>query len=373
VHAIDEHLGYLSDPVRLEAYRAAVARSVRDGSVVADLGCGTGVLGLMCLQAGAARVYGIDSTSVIDLARASFSRAGLLDRAVFTRCHSTRTDLPEQVDLVICDQVGYFGLDAGIVQGLVDARRRFLRPGGRLIPSRLKLYAAAVESAEAYRPVIAWREEPVPPALRWLSQYAVDARYPVRLAPAELLGPPVLLGDIDLCADDPALFSWKASLPIQRSGTLHGVAGWFECELVEGVWMTNSPLAGRPIQRPQAFLPIAEAADVSPGERLSVTVMVKPRDNMIAWVVELPSGQYFRHSTWHGTPLALEDLRRADSAHVPRLTRDGRARAIVLHYCDGRRTTDEIERMVLSEHPDLFPSQEAAARFVVHVLSRDTE
>ena len=155
MNSIEEHLGYISDVVRLGAYQAAIENTVRDGFLVADLGCGTGVLGLMCLQAGAATVYGIDSTPIINVARESFSRERLLDRATFIRSHSARTDLPERVDLVICDQVGYFGFDAGIVQSSVDAVRRFLKPGGVLIPSRLRLCAAAVESPDSFRAVSA--------------------------------------------------------------------------------------------------------------------------------------------------------------------------------------------------------------------------
>ena len=370
---VGEHLVYVSDPARLDAYRSAVARAVRDGFLVADLGCGTGVLGLMCLQAGAARVYAIDSTPMVDVARRTFSNAGLLDRVTFTRAPSARTDLPERVDLVICDQVGYFGFDAGIVQCYADARRRFLKPGGMLIPARLRLYAAPVESPNSYRRVAAWDEDPVPSALRWVAECAANTRHAVRFNPAELLGPPVRLGDIDLYADDARLFSWKASLPIERSGTLHGIAGWFECELAPGVWMTNSPLAARPIQRPQALLPIREIATVNAGECLAVSVMAKPRDEILAWVVETASGGRFSQSTWHAAPLTVDHVERADPGRVPRKNREGMARLTVLGYCDGRRTAGEIEDLVLLEHPDLFPSPEESSRFVLDVLQKDAE
>ena len=370
---VGEHLVYVSDPARIEAYRSAVARAVRDGILVADVGCGTGVLGLMCLQAGAARVYAIDSTSMIDVARTTFSNAGLLERVVFTRSPSARTVLPERVDLVICDQVGYFGFDAGIVQCYADARRRFLKPGGMMIPARLRLYAAPVESANSYRQVASWEEDPVPPALRWVAECAANTRHAVRFKPAELLGPPVRLGEIDLYADDARLFSWNASLPIERSGTLHGIAGWFECELAPGVWMTNSPLAERPIQRPQALLPIREAATVNEGESLTVSVIAKPRDEILAWVVETTSGRRFSQSTWHSAPLVAEQIERADADRVPRRNREGLARLTVLGYCDGRRTAREIEELVLLEHPDLFPSPEESSRFVVDVLQKDAE
>ena len=34
-------------------------------------------------------------------------------------------------------------------------------------------------------------------------------------------------------------------MTIERDGVMHGLGGWFECELAEGVWMTNSPLSER--------------------------------------------------------------------------------------------------------------------------------
>ena len=370
---VGEHLVYVSDPVRVEAYRSAVAFTVREGFLVADLGCGTGVLGLLCLQAGAARVYGIDSTAMVDVARTTYSKLGLLEKATFTRAHSARAILPEQVDLVICDQVGYFGFDAGIVQSYADARRRILKPGGALVPSRIRLYAAPVESASGYQPIAAWNEDPVPTALRWIAECAANTRHPVRLKPSELLGSPVHLGDIDLYANEGRLLSWKASLPIERSGTLHGIAGWFECELAPGVWMTNSPLAEHPIQRPQAFLPLSKGTDVAVGEHLAVSVVARPHDEILAWAVDAPGGRHFSQSTWQSSPLTPEQIKRASPDHVPKTNSYGLARLTVLGYCDGRRTAHEIEQLVLANHPGLLPSQEESSRFVAHVLQKDTD
>jgi len=143
---LEEHLGYVADRIRLERFQTAIAQTLNAGDRVADLGCGSGILGLLCLQAGAGRVYGIDSTTMIEVARETFSRAGWAERATFVRGHSHRVVLPEPVDVVICDHVGYFGFDYGIVHTLQDARRRFLKPGGSLIPARIRLQLGAVES-----------------------------------------------------------------------------------------------------------------------------------------------------------------------------------------------------------------------------------
>ena len=110
---LEEHLGYLLLPHRLELYRVAVKKVVRPGDHVVDAGCGTAVLGLLCLQEGAAHVYAIDSTAAIELAREALSRAGWASKVDFIRGSSFQVVLPERVDVVICDHVGYFGFDYG--------------------------------------------------------------------------------------------------------------------------------------------------------------------------------------------------------------------------------------------------------------------
>ena len=371
---IDEHLEYVADSVRLEQYKAAVAQVTKRGDCVADLGCGSGILGLMCLQAGADRVYAVDDSPMIDRAREIMFRAGHGDHTTFIRGKSSQIELPERVDVVICDHVGYFGFDYGIIDFLDDARRRFLKPGGTLVPSRIRLYASAVSSQQCLELTNGWRAECVPDAFHWLRNYAVNTKHAINLKRDDVLGTPAILGDIDLYADQPEFFTWNTELRIEHDGTMHGLVGWFECELAQDVWITNSPLAEKPIKRPQAFLPIGEAVQVKVGDRIKTTIMARPADYLIAWVVEFPaSGQRFAHSTWQGMLFAPEDMIRANPVHVPQLSRKGRARITVLSYCDGKRSVQEIEHEVLRNHPDLFPSSGEIAHFVARVLGRDTE
>ena len=351
-----------------------MAGVIKPGSLVADLGCGSGILGLLCLQAGAARVWAMDATTMIEVARETLVRARLGDRGVFIRGESRRVNLPEPVDAVICDQVGYFGFDYGIVHTLQDARRRFLKPAGKLIPARIRLQLGAVESEKCREKAEGWRAEHVPSEFHWLRHYGVNAKHEVMLTRKELLGIPTDLGEIDLAEDNPDFFSWTVELRITRDGVMHGLVGCFECELAEGVWMTNSPLSDRAIHRPQAFLPIDEAVRLKAGDLVKATIMARPADSLIAWVVEFPaSGRRVSHSTWDGKLLTPEDLIRANPTRVPRLSREGRERVTVLNYCDGQRTAQQIEEAVFRDHPDLFPSPEETSRFVARVLGRDTE
>jgi len=369
---LDEHYIYASDKARLEAYRRAVLANVRPGMTVVDLGCGSGVLGALCLRAGAARVYAIDSTSMIEAARGVYAAAGFAEQVTFFRGMSTTVTLPEKADLAICDQAGPFGFDAGIVEYLEDARRRFVKPGGTVVPRRLLLEAAGVESERCYRNVSRWREADIAAELQTLGIFAENTKSFVSLERHEAVTGTAELGEIDLTADSPDYLSWPAKLVCKHDGILHGLAGWFRCELAEGVWMTNSPFDDKRIDRLQAFLPLADPVEVREGQEVPVVVMARPKEDFLAWAVE-SGGRRQRHSSLDAMPLGARDLRIGDGRSVPKLSSEGKARCVILGLCDGVRTVEEIIELVLRDHPDLLPSRKAIADFVQRVLSRDTE
>ncbi|MDQ1315297.1 MAG: methyltransferase 25 protein, partial [Pseudomonadota bacterium] len=270
---LDEHLGYVADATRLDRYKTALAKAISADDTVADLGCGSGVLGLLCLRAGAGRVYAVDDSAMIDIARETFKRAGLGDRAACIRGKSSQLELPERVDAVVCDHVGYFGFDYRVVEFLEDARRRFLKPGGTLIPSKIRLQLAAAGSQKCRELANGWLAASIPSEFHWLREYSVNTKHAINLVRDDVLCPPADLGVVDLYADNPEFFSWSAELRIERDGVMDGIAGWFECELADDVWMTNSPLAEEPIHRPQAFLPIGEAVQVKAGDIVKASIM----------------------------------------------------------------------------------------------------
>jgi len=371
---LDEHLGYVADDVRNQRFREAISRVVRPGDVVVDLGCGSGILGLMCLKAGASHLIAIDSTPIIEIARETFARAGYGDRCDFISGKSFRVSTAARADVMVCDHVGYFGFDYGILELLRDARTRFLKPHGKVLPSRLRLKISPVQSDTARKKAEGWRDAKVASEYHWLGAYGINAKHAVELKADEIIGPSAVLGEIDLRQEDGQFFSWTAELTASRDAVLHGLAGWFECELAEDIWMTNAPLAAEAIARPQAFLPIDEAIPLKAGDRITATVMTRPADNLIAWSVEIPaSGCRFDHSTWKGLVLGASDLLRINPDRVPRPSPAARARTVVLGYCDGQRSARQIEELVLRDHPDLFPVRAEVSRFVAEVLARDTE
>ena len=115
---LSEHGGYVSDAVKIEAYRRALTNLIRPDDVVIDMGCGTGLLGLLALEAGAAKVIAVDSGPIIELARETYEANGFGDRVEYHRMHSS--------DLTLAAA----GRRAGVRPG------RRLRPRGRALSQR---------------------------------------------------------------------------------------------------------------------------------------------------------------------------------------------------------------------------------------------
>ena len=185
---LDEHLGYVADELRNQRFREAVALAVKPGDVVVDLGCGSGLLGLLCLKAGASRVIAIDSTPIIEIARETIARAGYGDRCDVISGKSFRVGISEPADVVICDHVGYFGFDYGILELLRDARARFLKPSGTLLPSRLRLNLGLVQSDSARKKADGWRDLKVHSGYHWLGAYGINTKHAVELKADEIIG-----------------------------------------------------------------------------------------------------------------------------------------------------------------------------------------
>lgn len=372
----EEHYRYLSDPVRMDAYRRAIQEAVKPGDSVLDLGAGTGILGLLACRAGAQRVYAVEQAEIIDLARAICRANGFEDRVTFIRERSTAAELPEKVDLVVTEQIGRFGIEVGdLVECLTDARARLLKPGGRLIPAQVDLCVAPVECPAAFEKVVFW-EKVEGFDLRPARVMAENTLHPFRFEPRHMIGEAFQVASLDFSSSIHPAYRADQCIRTTRDGTLHGLAGWFSARLSEGVCLTNSPLAPDSMRRNNVFLPFAQPVTLAPDDQMRIAVRVAPASVMINWQVEVRSGggvrkALFQQSTFKGLCLSADDLKRSSPKSVPSLKPRSRALLSVLAMCDGQRAVEEIEKEVLRLYPGLFRSPAEASRFVADAIQRN--
>jgi protein arginine N-methyltransferase 1 len=382
---LKEHRQYLQDASRVGAFERGIAAAVRPGDVVVDLGCGTGILGFLACRAGASRVYAIDEGGMAEVARSLAAANGFADRITIIRGHSGAVSLPERADVVVSDQIGYFGFEAGVLDYFEDARRRFLKPGGRFVPRQVSLWVAPIACAELWDDTAFWSTRPygfeMSPAqdIAWNSGHALRVETDDLLA-AGRCAASLTLGEPHRC------ISFTVDLPIERAATMHGVAGWFVAGMDGDTTMSNAPGDPRRINRRNLVFLLDRPLAVTPGEVVRVHMLIRPHESLVRWVIErwpdaeaLQSGDEsrrldrFDQSTFRGMLISADEVRRTRPSSVPRLSERGLARKLVLDLTDGRSTVADIEQALFARYPGLFADASDAGRFVAEVVTRYAE
>ena len=138
----------LEDQNRMTAYSDAVRlnpESFRD-KVVLDVGTGSGVLAMWAAQGGAKKVYAVEATHMAVQARKIVAANGLSDVVEVIQGSMEEVVLPEKVDVIISEWMGYFLLRESMFDSVMKARDKWMKPGGAMFPSRAKMYLAAIKS-----------------------------------------------------------------------------------------------------------------------------------------------------------------------------------------------------------------------------------
>jgi protein arginine N-methyltransferase 1 len=302
----------LADATRMEAYAEALRQTVKTDSVVMDLGCGPGVFAVLACKLGARRVYAVEPENVIGLAHEIAAANGCADRIEFFDKLSTEITLPEPATIIISDLRGVLPLFEQHIPSNIDARTRLLARGGVLIPHRDILYAALVEAPAQYAELVGpWQENKFGLDLAAGTGLITNNWRKTHVAPEQFLAEPVCWTTIDYyeveSPDIHARISWEAA----RSGTAHGVAVWFDSELVDGVRISNHPAAPKMIYGVGLF-PFSEPIAVAEGERIEFRLAADlVQDGYVwRWETDFPKAS-FKQSTFYGVPLSAAQLRKS--------------------------------------------------------------
>ncbi len=275
MYGLHDYTWMITDEERMGAYVRALQAVVQPGSVVADIGTGTGIFALVACRLGARRVFAIDTNDAIEVGRELARENGVADRIVFFQKDSREVELPERADVVVSDLRGTVPLNGDHIAIIADARSRFVKPGGVLIPARDRLLVAAVEKAELYECALGPTEGPLGISLeamraRLRQAMIVDRRSTV-VGPENLLTAPAVWATLDYETIQPGSVSGRVELTVQRSGAAHGLSVWFETSLVQrpGVELGYSMAPGHELCYGRFFLPWPVPVHVDAGDVVS--------------------------------------------------------------------------------------------------------
>ena len=185
----------IADRVRVEAYAQALRKTVKPGSVVLDIGTGPGIFAVLACKLGARRVYAIEADEIIQVGREIATANGCADLIVFIEEISTAVDLPEKADVIVSDLHGVLPLFEGHIPSIMDARARFLAPGGVLVPRKETIWAAIVDASETYRGIVdPWENNCLGQDLSPARRLVVNEFVKRRVEPSQMLARTATIG-----------------------------------------------------------------------------------------------------------------------------------------------------------------------------------
>lgn len=343
-----------SDGVRMDAYARAIKETVQPGSVVVDLGCGTGIMSLLALRAGARRVHAVDMDPAVWLARDLAAENGFSDKLEVHHGSSFDLSLREPADVVIADLRGSSPLYHENLATMEDARRRLLRPDGVLMPFRDRLFVALVET-EAHRNDLerGWsaleRRGFKSSAARSATLNCAygDGDSPVR--GDHVLSEAKAWGEIRYGEPFTRSLGKTVDLAITRGGTAHALALWFEATVREGIVYSNAP--GQQLVYKRTVLPLLDPVAVDVGDRARVTLRTDVSGDQWAWETEIAGHARTRQATFLGLPASPASLLRESLAGTPSRSAAGDRAARALAMMDGTHTILEVVDSLSSAEP----------------------
>jgi protein arginine N-methyltransferase 1 len=286
----DVHEAMLADDIRMKTYRRAIERHVKKGDVVVDLGTGTGILSFFAARAGASKVFAIEASSIIETAE-HLARANGFSNVSFIHSNSREVSLPEKVDVILQEQMADWIDGENMIVNVTDLRDRLLKPGGRILPNRFRVFLEPVQLLpDARRPFI-WEHQfdgidfsslkALPPPdlakyrLKQLRAHSVE----------RMLATPEPLFEFDLENVRPGTIpkSFDYRRTIAKAGRLDGLCFYWQAMFDDDIVLDTHPQAeDRPNHWPN-LLYRTKAELVSDGQEIEYDIVLQDLTSFLEW------------------------------------------------------------------------------------------
>ena len=280
---IEYHRTLIADRVRNKAFEAALRSVIKKGeTTVADIGAGTGLLALMAMRLGAREVFLYEAAEVAGVA-AKVLKANGARNCRLIPCHSTEMVDPPKVDVVVSETLGNYALEEHVIETLADAKKRFLNPGGVLIPRRIEQFVAPVVSDRVQAEFAAWDMTGFD--LSVAKAMSLNNIYVRTFGAKELLEAKVW-DTVDLGTDGKSARKGEASWKLKAATTVYGFATWWSAELAPGIVLSTAPDAPR-THWEQLYFPLLQPIAAKAGDTIVASLRSRTAAEAgthVAWV-----------------------------------------------------------------------------------------
>jgi protein arginine N-methyltransferase 1 len=384
IYSIGDYGDMIADKVRMDPYAYALKAVIEPGSVVLDIGTGTGMHALLACKFGARKVYAVEPNDAIHLASELARENGFADRIEFFQDNSTHITLPEKADIIVSDLRGVLPLYGGHIPTIIDARLRHLAPGGVLIPKRDTIRVSLVEAPRVYNELIAPWDYPYGLSMKKAEQIVLNEWIEENtdtFRESNLLMERQIWTVLDYASiESPDVSPSTIIQNATRGGIAHGLLMWFDGELAEGIQVFNGPGAEKVAKvYGCAFFPLSEPVSIDQGDTINLSVQAALVNDQYQWRwhTRIQSADKskaikadFEQSTDLDKTIENAKVHKGILDFRPSRSEAGEIDQFILGEMVGSKTIDQIARGAQEKYPLRFKTQRAAQLYV-NDLSRE--
>ncbi|KAI9725268.1 MAG: type I protein arginine N-methyltransferase Rmt1 [Chrysothrix sp. TS-e1954] len=306
-HGIHEEM--LKDEVRTKSYRDSIYQNghLFKDKVVLDVGCGTAILSMFAVRAGAKHVIGVDMSTIIEKAKEIVAVNGMSNKITLLQGKMEEVELPfPKVDIIISEWMGYFLLYESMLDTVLYARDQYLVPGGLIFPDKASLYVAGIEDGDYKEEKIGfwdnvWGFDYTPLKQTALTEPLVDT---VEVKAVVTDPVQILSLDLNTVTKEDLAYSEAFSLPVRRNDFVHALIAWFDIDFTachKPIRFSTGPHTKYTHWKQTVFY-LTNALTVEEGERIDGRLSSSPneknrRDLDIALEWRLESGDGLRDAS----------------------------------------------------------------------------
>ncbi|ESO83944.1 hypothetical protein LOTGIDRAFT_108121 [Lottia gigantea] len=228
----DIHHQMLQDKVRTESYRDFMLNNKEyfKDKIVLDVGCGTGILSMFAVKAGASHVIGVDQSEIIYQAMDIVRENGLENKITLLKGRLEDVELPyKQVDIIISEWMGYFLLFESMLDTVLVARDRYLKPGGMVFPDICTISVTAISDFKLYNKDVLFWDDVYGFKMTCLKSEVIKEACVDIIKNDTVVTDPCVLKTIDVsdCQLSDLQFKSEFNLTMTRDGEITAFIGYF--------------------------------------------------------------------------------------------------------------------------------------------------
>ncbi|KAF2000025.1 S-adenosyl-L-methionine-dependent methyltransferase [Amniculicola lignicola CBS 123094] len=282
-HGIHEEM--LKDEVRTKSYRDSIYQNphIFKDKIVLDVGCGTAILSMFAVKAGAKHVIGVDMSTIIEKAKEIVEVNGMSDKITLLQGKMEEVKLPfPKVDIIISEWMGYFLLYESMMDTVLYARDQYLVEGGLIFPDKATIFLAGIEDGDYKEEKIGfwdnvWGFDYSPLKKTALTEPLVDT---VDFKAVVTDPAPVITFDLYTVTAADLAFSIPYELTVRRNDFVHAVIAWFDIEFSKchkPIKFSTGPHTKYTHWKQTVFY-LQDVLTVEEGEKITGTLENKPSE-----------------------------------------------------------------------------------------------